>query len=467
MIESDTKAVVDLHPHHMTGLRRNALPFVETLAQSIANIAPTATPALTIPLVFANSGNGTWLTYLFATIGLALVSICINQFARRAATPGSIYSYTTQGLGKWAGFIAGWGLILAYLATGIAVVFGFSIFASNLLKDLGIDIPVYVLYVVDAVLIWLIAYKDIKLSTKLMLFLELASVSLILLLAVIVLGGKGLTLDTPQFSLDGVSLDGMRLGLVLAVFSYVGFESATALGAEAQRPLVNIPKAVIASTIMVGCFFIVMSYVEVTGFRGLDTPLNQSTEPLVALAKSNKVDFFGTLTSIGAMISFFACGLACVNAVARILFAMGRDGILHTHLGRSHSTNETPHIAATLSAISLLVVPVIFSLAGVAMLDAYGYTGTIATFGFLLAYILISIAAPVFLQRAKILKTRYVIVAVLAVLFMLVPLIGSVYPTPAEPYNYLPYIFAGYMLIGIAWLVIERRRSQAKKAAAE
>lgn len=467
MIEADKKTVSDLHAHHMTGLRRDALPFVETLAQSIANIAPTATPALTIPLVFANSGNGTWLTYAFATVGLVLVSVCINQFARRSATPGSIYSYTIQGLGSWAGFIAGWGLILAYLATGIAVVFGFSIFASNLLSDLGITIPVYLLYIIDAALIWFIAYKDIKLSTKLMLFLELASVSLILLLAVIVLGGKGLTFDTPQLSLDGVSLDGMRLGLVLAVFSYVGFESATALGAEAQRPLVNIPRAVIASTIMVGCFFVIMSYVEVTGFRDLATPLNQSTEPLVTLAKTRNVDFFGTLTSIGAMISFFACGLACVNAVSRILFAMGRDGVLHTQLGRSHSTNATPHIAATLSAISLLVVPVIFSLAGVAMLDAYGYTGTIATFGFLLAYILISVGAPVYLKREKILKIRYIIIAALAVLFMLVPLVGSVYPIPAEPYNYLPYIFVGYMLIGIGWLLIERWRSQAKKTVAE
>jgi hypothetical protein len=86
-----------LQEHHAAGLRRDALPFVETLAQSIANIAPTVTPALAIPLVFASSGHGTWLTYLLATVGLLLVSLCINQFARRSATPGSLYSYTTAG----------------------------------------------------------------------------------------------------------------------------------------------------------------------------------------------------------------------------------------------------------------------------------------------------------------------------------------------------------------------------------
>ena len=90
-----------------SGLRQNALPFVETLAQSVANIAPTATPSLTIPLVFASAGNGTWLAFLLATVGLVLVSCCINQFARRSATPGSLYHYVSTGLGERTGLITG------------------------------------------------------------------------------------------------------------------------------------------------------------------------------------------------------------------------------------------------------------------------------------------------------------------------------------------------------------------------
>jgi amino acid transporter len=444
----------------VSGLKHDALPFLETIAQSFANIAPTATPALTIPLVFASAGKGTWLTYLFATIGLVLVGICINQFARRSATPGSLYAYTTQGLGKTVGFVSGWGLILAYLATGIAVVFGFAIFASDLLSKIGIQLPVYVLYLAAVVVLWFFAYRDIQLSAKLMLSLELISVSIILILAIIVLSNKGLSVDTSQLSLEGVSFDGLRLGLVLAVFSYVGFESATALGAEARKPLTNIPRAVIISTVMVGLFFVIMSYVEVTGFDGYKSPLNESSSPLVTLAEMRGVDVFGVLTSAGAMVSFFACALACVNAVSRILFSMGRDGIIHTSMGRAHTTNETPHIAATLSAICLLVVPTLFSLFGVALLDAYGYTGTIATFGFIVAYILIAIAAPLHLRRLKVLRPWQVVVAVLAVLFMCVPLIGSIYPAPAWPYNLLPYLFLGCMAVGLVWVIWSSRRSK-------
>src|ERR1035438_7626370 len=89
------------------GLRAACLSFPETLAQSIASIAPSATPALVIPLVFANAGNGTWLAYLFATASIALVAASLNHFARRSASPGSLYSYISSGLGPGTGQIAG------------------------------------------------------------------------------------------------------------------------------------------------------------------------------------------------------------------------------------------------------------------------------------------------------------------------------------------------------------------------
>ncbi|MGC1297551.1 MAG: APC family permease, partial [Alloacidobacterium sp.] len=70
------------------GLRQGVLSPLEVLAQSVSTIAPTTTPAMTIPLVFALAGNGTWLVYLLATIGLGLVALLIAAFARHSASPG-------------------------------------------------------------------------------------------------------------------------------------------------------------------------------------------------------------------------------------------------------------------------------------------------------------------------------------------------------------------------------------------
>lgn len=66
------------------GLRRNYLSFPEVVAQSVGTIAPSGTPGLVIPVVFATAGNGTWLAYLFAMIALLIVGLQINVLARRA-----------------------------------------------------------------------------------------------------------------------------------------------------------------------------------------------------------------------------------------------------------------------------------------------------------------------------------------------------------------------------------------------
>ncbi len=60
------------------GLRREVLSPLETLAQSVSTIAPTSTPAATIPLVCALAGNGTWLAYVLATVAILLVAWCIG-----------------------------------------------------------------------------------------------------------------------------------------------------------------------------------------------------------------------------------------------------------------------------------------------------------------------------------------------------------------------------------------------------
>ena len=63
------------------GLRGEALSPMETLAQSVSTIAPTSTPAATIPLVAALAGNGTWLAYLLATVAILLVA-CVSAGLR-------------------------------------------------------------------------------------------------------------------------------------------------------------------------------------------------------------------------------------------------------------------------------------------------------------------------------------------------------------------------------------------------
>ncbi len=455
------------HNHHAVGLRRDALSRTETLAQSIANIAPTLTPAVNLQLVFGSSGAGTWFTYLLATLGLLLIGVCIKQFAKKTSTPGALYSYVSMSLGPTAGFITGWALILAYLTTGIAVASYTVPYAQTLFKSIHIALPALVMFAAVVALVWFVAYRDVRLSAKMMLALEGVSITLILILGFAMIAHTGLHLGN-QLSLKGMTLNGLQGGMVLGVFSFVGFESATALGAEAKDPKRSIPRAVFMSTAIAGAFFILMSFLMVSAFAGYKMQLDDpNLVALPAMAEMAHAPLLGVLVSFGAIISLFACSLACVTATSRILLCMSRDGLIHAQLGRSHAANATPHIAATASAAVMLLVLVGLYLKGFAILDIYNMNGTIATYGFLLAYVLIAVGAVVSASRDKSLSPWLIFSAVIGTLFMGLAIKGSISPWPAAPDNYLPYIFGVYMALGIAWMLVDRRRPRARFSAGD
>src|ERR1700690_2108378 len=289
------------------GLRHGILSPLETLAQSVSTMAPTTTPAATIPLVFALAGNGTWLAYVLATVAILLVALCISRFARYSSSPGSLYTYAAMILPPWMGAVAAWSLLLAYIATGASVAGGFYHYANVLLVDAVGHATSTVMWtiVVAGLSIW-IACRDVKVSARLMLWIEATSLVVILVVLVLVLAGHGFHLDPEQVHLHGMTGSGLRLGLVLALFSYVGFESATTLGAEAHNPLKTIPRAVIGSAVIAGVFFIVAAYTEVLGFHIGGQDLGTSEAPMHVLANVARLPVFGILIDIGALVSLFA-----------------------------------------------------------------------------------------------------------------------------------------------------------------
>jgi amino acid transporter len=450
----------------INGLKRECLSYSEVIAQSISVIAPSTVPAAVLGLIFATSGNGTWLSFLIGMTGLVFVSFNINQFARRSASPGSLYTYIVKGLGPTAGVLSGWSMLLAYLFTGMSTLCGFAIFGQAFLGHIGIHTHILTLFAVGVAASCCIAYRDIQLSAKLMLVLEIVSIVAILLLGLIAWAHKGFAIDTSQLTLQGATPGGITMGIVLVVFGFSGFESATSLGAEAKDPLRTIPKSVIQSTILAGLFFIFMAYVEVLAFSGTSIDLGNTEAPLDFLAHQAGVDFLGVLISLGALLSFFSCTLACINSTARVFFAMAHHGVLHDALAEAHESNQTPHVAIALSALITFLVPASLNVFGVKVFEAQGYFGTICSYGFLLVYILVSIAAPVYLYRLRKLRSRDVVFSALAVGFMMLPVIGTIgipgsnlFPVPEFPNNVFPYLFLLYLMAGCGWFIFQRVRS--------
>lgn len=447
------------------GLKPHCLPFGELLAQSFAVIAPTTIPASNIGLIVALAGNGTWLSFLLGLMGLLFVSININQFASRSASPGSLYSYIAKGLGPMAGVVCGWSLVLAYLFTGMSVLCGFANFSGVLLGYAGLHLAPITWLTIGAVIAWYAAYKDVQLSAMAMLWIEGLSIVLILGLVFLIWAHTGFVLDWSQLALHDVTPGGIAMGLVLVLFAFSGFESPTSLGDEAKDPLKTIPRAVMGSVIMAGLFFMVTAYIEVLGFHQEGIAIATTEEPLGFLSHQIGLGFLGDLVAISALFSFFACVLGSINPAARICFTMARHGLFPSLLGESHTFNRTPHVAVTVCSTLMFLVPAGLAMGNVPLFASMGYLGAIASYGFLTVYVLVSIAAPVYLWRLKVLRSRDVVFSGLGIAFMGLPILGSVgipgsnlFPVPEAPYNLFPYLFLGYLALTCGWFMIQRLR---------
>lgn len=442
------------------GLHAGVLGPIETLAQSVSAMAPSTSASLTIPLVFALAGNATWFVYLLATAATLLVGFCVSRFARLSASPGSLYTYVASTLPPFCGVTAAWGLLLAYLATGASVAGGAlyytNLFALEFFHRTPPALPTLALVCgVAGIVVW----RDVKLSAEVMLWIELVSVGLVVIVLAVLLFRFGLHLDLDQFRLRNVPLSALGPALVLAMFSFVGFESATTLGGEAREPLRTIPRAVLQCAILAGIFFMLCSYSEVLGFRGEQGKISDAASPLHLLATRAGVSPLGVGIDFGAMISMFACVLACTTAAARVLMRMAHGALLPAVFGRANRRHGTPGPAIALSAGLMFATTAALALRGVAGSDMYDWLGSLSVFGFLTAYALVAVALP-FARRALGQHSHMVAAAsILTVAVLILIAVFDLRSTADEVHARIPYIYLGYIAAGIAWYALRRNKA--------
>jgi amino acid transporter len=303
---------------------------------------------------------------------------------------------------------------------------------------------------VTGISIW-IACRDVKISARLMLWIEATSVTVIVIVVVLLLVRQGRHFDAAQLHLHGMTGSGLRLGLVLALFSFVGFESATTLGSEAHNPLRTIPRAVIQSAALAGAFFTVCAYAEVLGFHIAGQDLGASQAPMYVLANIGGVPVLGLLIDVGALVSLFAGTLACITAAARVLLQMSHDGLAHESLRATNARHHTPTRAILITGVAAVAPVAVLAARGDSGLDVYGWMGSLATYGFIVAYALVCFALPGYLRAHQLFRSGAQIIPWLAGAAMLLALLGNFYPVPEGPYGKLPYVYFAYLAAGLLW----------------
>ncbi len=251
----------------------------------------------------------------------------------------------------------------------------------------------------EVVFVAIVLVAGIRLSARVALVVEAISVALILALLsvlLVLIGPADVVASLSPGPTDPVAL---AAGAVVALTAFVGFESAATLGVESVAPLRNVPRAIMGTVVISGAVYVLAAVTQAAGFRALGLDLAASASPVNDLASAFGLGPWGVAADIGIAASFLACAIGTLTALVRVLFAMSRDGVLPARLGRTHPRLRTP-IAAILAALPVVGgVPVVLAIVGADLREAMQATLAVGATGYIVAYVLVCVAAPVFLRR--------------------------------------------------------------------
>jgi amino acid transporter len=445
----------DLRPEPQTALRGNYLSALENIAQGLGALAPAGTIGILIPILIGKTGNASWLLLLVTLSAVVLVALNINVFAGRFSSAGSLSAFARAGLGRTGGITAGWTYVVALTIGAACAVACGAYYLGVALADAVKVQPGPWLVAVLACLIaagaWGTAHRDVRLSSRVMLAVELGSMLIMFSVVALAMAKTSVWIDRPQLRLEGASGSGFALGFAFSFVMLAGFESVASLGEESRDPRRTIPRAILLCVVPTGLVFLVMTYgLAALGHR-FSIALDQEGAPFETLSKAVGLPWLGPVTSLGVALSFFACTLGCLNAGSRALYYLARDGHAPTGLGRVHVVNATPHRALAVLALVCIAASAGPIALGVSAVDCGDYTGVVAGLGYIASYALVCLAAPPFLRRERSLQSRHVATAVGALLVLAVVFVLTVYPVPPAPWRYLPYLFLA--LVAAGWAV--------------
>ncbi len=447
-------------------LKRDTLGLRHAIVISVAVMSPAASIFFnTIPQA-AYVGAAIPLCYVIGFVIALLVANQYSEFSREIPSSGSAYTFVTEGLGVPLGFLTAW---IGLIAIGIGVPYSFVLLGANLqtlmFRWFHLNLHWSFWFVLALGIAFAICYWGIRQSMNVDLTFLAFEIGVCLVLAIIVLfhvwqqGG----LTALPFSPSAIPANGdITVGVVLAVLSFIGFESAAALGEETKHPHKNIPRAVFGSMIVVGLFYVLMAYVATVGYGVNDMVKGFATDlaPFDTISKHYSGTFLAALIDLVGTLSFFSAAVAIINGGSRIIYTVGHDGLFPRWTAWLQPTRQTPVGAIAALCIFGLVVGLLLGFIMTPII-AFTFLGTLDAFFVLIIYALVNIACVRFFwrkRRAQFSLFRHGIIPGIGTLIILTIFAFIAISPGSPPLNLIPFVLIIWILLGLGVLFIMRRK---------
>jgi APA family basic amino acid/polyamine antiporter len=381
------------------GLKRS-MGVVNLTMFSVGSIVGTGIFVI-LSVAVPEAGPAVLISFILAGITCAFSALSYAEMASTLPISGSSYSYTYATMGEGVAWVCGWCLMLEYGVSVAAVSVGwgqyineiFSLFGVTLPPELAlppgqggiVNIPAVVVVLMATFLLLRGASESATVNT-ILVFVKIGILFFFCAIAFVAFDAGNLMPFIP------LGLGGITLAASQVFFSFIGFDTAATASEEAKNPKRDLPRAIIASLIIVTVLYVMVALAAIAAkpwesFEGSggDAVLAQILQEVTGDA------WPAAVLSIGAIISIFSVVLAVMYGQTRILFAMGRDGLLPSIFTKVNKKTQTP-VPNTLIVASIISV-----------LAAFVPLATLAeatSIGTLFAFMLVNISV-IILRRTK------------------------------------------------------------------
>lgn len=383
------------------------------------------------------SGGMTPLVYIVGFVAISFTAMGYMHMSKRFPIAGSVYSYVQRGINPHVGFIAGWLILLDYVFIPSLLL----VMVANWGVALVPGSPWYLWVVVFVAFNTFVNIRGITMQKGVdwVIFVVeiLAVIAFIALGTSFVLGGGGageLNLD-PIYQPGKVDLHFIATACSIACLSFLGFDGMSTLAEETEQPEKTIGKGILIALCIMVVVFVAQTYVA-----ALIQPDWTSIDPEMAFFDAALACGGPIFYKVLLVVNIVAVGIANImnaqTASARLLYSMGRDGVIPRVFGKVHPKFRTPWFAAVAIGCLSLLLPAFLDMATLSRF---------VNFGALSSFVLLNIAVFVFFFLKE--KRRGGIGDI--VKYVVCPFLGVFI---------LLYVFTGFdvptYIVGGSWLVI-------------
>jgi amino acid transporter len=375
-------------------------------------------------------------SYVVATVAMLFTAASYARMSVHYPVAGSSYTYVRRAVDSRVGFLVGWVILLDYLFLPLVIWLIGAAYLTNAFPSAPRWVWI-VLFIVITTALNIVGLKVADRANFVLMAMQFLVLGLFVVFALVYLvshRGGGSLLSTNPFTGQG-GFSAIASGAAIAAYSFLGFDAVSTLTEDTKDPRRNIPRAILLVALVGGVVFVTVAYALTLVEPG--STFSNADSLAADTAKTIGGSLFAAVFVAGLIIGQFTSGLAAQASVSRLLFAMGRDGVLPKgFFGRLSGRFGTPSFNIVLCGLIGL---------GALALDVATSTSFI-NFGAFTAFTLVNVAVI-----AYFLRNRHTVdgPSLNPLLYVVVPLIGAV----VDVYL-LSKLESTALVLGASWLAI-------------